>query len=121
MLEQFQHQLSQHMMAMQGVAGPMGLTGLPGPEGPNGEPGLKGEPGDMGASVSDKTAVKGLSLSDCWSARCSTEAVETQFLSHPHSARRFLFSLCNKNDQHSGERAAAEPVLDDSLHFTARH
>lgn len=52
LMEQFQQQLSQHMMAMQGVAGPRGLTGLPGPEGPNGEPGLKGEPGDMGASVS---------------------------------------------------------------------
>ena len=52
MLEQFQQMLSQHMMAMRGVPGPMGLTGLPGPEGPNGEPGIKGEPGDVGLPVS---------------------------------------------------------------------
>lgn len=54
LLEQFQQQLSQHMLAMQGAVGPMGLTGLPGPEGPDGEPGIKGEPGDMGEPVSMK-------------------------------------------------------------------
>ena len=53
MVEQFQGMLSQHMMAMRGVPGPMGLTGLPGPEGPTGEPGIKGEPGDIGEPVSN--------------------------------------------------------------------
>lgn len=52
MLEQFQQMLSQHMMAMRGVAGAMGLTGGTGPEGPQGEPGIKGEPGDVGQPVS---------------------------------------------------------------------
>lgn len=52
MMEQLQHMLSQHMMAMRGSDGPMGLTGLPGPEGPPGETGYKGEPGDVGEPVS---------------------------------------------------------------------
>ena len=40
--------LSQHMLAMRGIEGPMGLTGVPGPEGPPGPQGQKGEPGDIG-------------------------------------------------------------------------
>lgn len=40
--------LSQHMLAMRGIEGPMGLTGVPGPEGPPGPQGQKGEPGDVG-------------------------------------------------------------------------
>ena len=51
MLEQFQQMLSQHMMAMRGVAGPMGQTGLAGPVGPSGDSGIKGEPGDVGLPV----------------------------------------------------------------------
>ena len=87
MLEQFQQQLSQHMMAMHGVDGPRGLTGLPGPEGPHGEPGLKGELGDMGASVSDEIKIKGLS-----GRNDTVPGVVMMFLSHLYWARSFLFS-----------------------------
>lgn len=40
--------ISQHMLAMRGVEGPMGLTGVPGPDGPPGPQGQKGEPGEIG-------------------------------------------------------------------------
>lgn len=40
--------LSQHMLAIRGIEGPVGLTGIPGLEGPPGSRGQKGEPGDIG-------------------------------------------------------------------------
>lgn len=40
--------LSQHVLAMRGIEGPMGLTGISGPEGPPGPQGEKGELGDVG-------------------------------------------------------------------------
>jgi collagen type V/XI/XXIV/XXVII alpha len=40
--------LSQHMLAIRGIEGPMGLTGISGPEGQPGSQGQKGEPGDIG-------------------------------------------------------------------------
>lgn len=47
-VEALRHMLSQHMLAMRGIEGPMGLTGIPGLEGPMGPQGQKGEPGDIG-------------------------------------------------------------------------
>lgn len=46
--EMLQQLISQHMLAMRGVEGPMGLTGIPGPDGPPGSQGQKGEPGEIG-------------------------------------------------------------------------
>lgn len=40
--------LSQHMLAMRGIEGPVGLTGIPGPDGLPGLQGEKGELGDIG-------------------------------------------------------------------------
>lgn len=46
--EMLRQLISQHMLAMRGVEGPMGLTGVPGPDGPPGPQGQKGEPGEIG-------------------------------------------------------------------------
>lgn len=46
--EMLRQMISQHMLAMRGVEGPMGLTGVPGPDGPPGPQGQKGEPGEIG-------------------------------------------------------------------------
>lgn len=40
--------LSQHMLTMRGIEGPMGLTGIPGSDGPPGPQGEKGDIGDVG-------------------------------------------------------------------------
>lgn len=46
--EMLRQMISQHMLAMRGIEGPMGLTGVPGPDGPPGPQGQKGEPGEIG-------------------------------------------------------------------------
>ena len=46
--EMLRQVISQHMLAMRGIEGPMGLTGIPGPEGLPGSQGQKGESGDIG-------------------------------------------------------------------------
>jgi len=46
--EMLRQMISQHILAMRGVEGPMGLTGVPGPDGPLGPQGQKGEPGEIG-------------------------------------------------------------------------
>lgn len=47
-IELMKQLLSQHMLALRGIEGPMGLTGISGPEGPPGSQGEKGEVGDVG-------------------------------------------------------------------------